>query len=65
MFIVSKEEGKRPVVNYRQLNKVIRKDSTLIPRINNLIDFTGKARWFLKIDLEEAFHQILIKKKDE
>ena len=56
MFVILKEERKRLIVDYRQLNKVIRKDSISISRINDLIDFTGKARWFLKIDLKEAFH---------
>ena len=44
MFVVLKKKEKRSVVNYRQLNKVIRKDFTSILRINDLIDFTEKAR---------------------
>ena len=38
LFLVSKKDGKRPVVNYQKLNDVTKKDSTLLPRIDDTLD---------------------------
>ena len=59
------DEIKRSVINYWQLNAVIIKDLTLISQIQDLIDHTKEAKYYSKMNLLKAFHQILIKKRDK
>ena len=48
-------------VDFRSLNKQMRLDMFLIPRIHDLLDKLGKARIFSAIDLSSAYHQVRIK----
>ena len=43
-------------MDYRLLNKQTRLDSYPIPRIDELLDRLGKARFFTKIDLSKGYH---------
>ena len=55
----------RVCVDYRALNKVSIKNRYPIPLIDSLIDNLGKAKFFTKLDLMEAYHLIRIKPGDE
>ena len=37
-------------VNYRQLNKVTKKDNYPLPRIDEILDSIGKAQWFTSLE---------------
>ena len=67
LFLVSKLEidKKRPVIDYRKLNKEIVFDSTSLSLIENMMNQIKEQKYFIKIDLKDVFNQIRIKKKDE
>lgn len=48
----------RLVVDFRQLNKKIVADKFPLPRIDDILDQLGRARYFTTLDLMSGFHQI-------
>lgn len=48
----------RLVVDYRQLNKKLHEDRFPLPRLEDILDRLGRARYFSTIDLMSSFHQI-------
>ena len=59
VIVIRKKTGElRIVIDYRLLNKQTRLDSYPIPRIDELLDRLGKAKFFTKIDLSKGYHQI-------
>lgn len=48
----------RLVVDFRQLNKKIIADKFPLPRIDDILDQLGRARYFSTLDLMSGFHQI-------
>ena len=67
LFLVSKPETnkKRSVIDYRKLNKEIVTNSTPLSLIRNMMDQMKGQKYFIKIDLKNAFNQIRIRKEDE
>lgn len=65
VLFVPKAGGKlRMVVDYRELNKITIKDRYPLPRIDDLLDVLGDARYFSKIDLNSGYHQIRVREED-
>lgn len=54
------EKKLRLVVDYRQLNKKILADKFPLPRIDDILDQLGRAKFFTTLDLMSGFHQIEI-----
>src|SRR2546430_17574218 len=52
-------------VNYRQLNKVTKKDNYPLPRIDKILDSIGKAQWFTSLDLASGYWQVEMKEEDK
>jgi hypothetical protein len=51
-FFIDKKDGKlRPVVDYRPLNEITKKNAALIPLIPKLVDKLLRARFFTKLDI--------------
>lgn len=48
----------RLVVDFRQLNKKIVADKFPLPRIDEILDQLGRAKYFSTLDLMSGFHQI-------
>lgn len=48
----------RLVVDFRQLNKRICADKFPLPRIEEILDQLGRAKYFSTLDLKSGFHQI-------
>lgn len=55
----------RVCVDYRGLNKITIKNRYPLPLIESLLDKVRGAKWFVKIDLMEAYYNIRIKAGDE
>ena len=59
VLFVDKNNGKlRLCVNYRALNKVTVKNSSPLPRIDDLFNRLAGAKYFSRIDLCSRYHQI-------
>ena len=65
LFVKKKDGGLRLCIDWRKLNAVTKKNRTMIPRIDDLLDELGpRAQWFTKIDLRSAYHQVRIAPED-
>ena len=61
VLFVPKANGKlRMCADYRPLNAITVVDQYPLPRIEELIDQVGKAKFFSKLDLHSGFHQIRV-----
>lgn len=59
IFFVKKKEGTlRLVVNYQKLNQITVKDAFPLPRIDELLDSMGGARWFSTLDAASGYWQV-------
>ena len=54
----------RMCIDYRMLNQRTVRDSYPLPRIDDLLDVLGEARYFSKIDLRSGYHQVAIEPQD-
>lgn len=54
----STEKRWRLVVDYRQINKKLVADKYPLPRIDDILDQLGRAKYFSCLDLMSGFHQI-------
>ena len=52
-------------MDYRALNSVIKKDRYLLPLIGEALDRLQSAKYFTKLDIKDAYHNIRIKAGDE
>lgn len=48
----------RLVVDFRQFNKKVCSDKFPLPRIDEILDQLGRAKYFSTLDLKSGFHQI-------
>ena len=61
MVLVRKKNGKlRICVDYRHLNSVTKLDAYPIPRIDDLLDQLGSAKYFTTLDLASGYWQICV-----
>ncbi|KAH0841258.1 hypothetical protein FOPE_06543 [Fonsecaea pedrosoi] len=65
LFVRKPGGGLRFCVDYRGLNKITRKDRYPLPLIYETLRNIGRAKWYTKLDVIAAFHQIRIAKGDE
>jgi len=65
MFIKKKDAKLRLCADYRALNEVIKKDRYRLPLISEALDRLGGAKYFTKLDIKDAYHNIRIRKGDE
>ena len=52
-------------MDFRGLNRITKKDRCPLPLISDLLDTSGRAQIYTKIDLQHAYHLICIAKGDE
>lgn len=55
---VSGDKKWRLVIDFRQVNKKIIADRYPLPRIDDILDQLGRAKWFSVLDLMSGFHQV-------
>ena len=66
MVLVRKKDGSiRMCVNYRRLNSLSREDAYPMPRIDDLIDRLGKAKFITTLDLTRGYWQMPVVKADQ
>ena len=61
VVMVRKKDGSlRFCVDYRELNKVTRKDTYPLPRVDDLLDQIGQSKFFTTLDLASGYWQIRV-----
>jgi len=58
----SEQKKWRLVIDYRQINKKLLSDKFPLPRIDDILDQLGRAKYFSCLDLMSGFHQIELEK---
>jgi hypothetical protein len=64
-FVFKKNEKLQLCVDYRSLNKIIRKNRHSLSLIIQMLNQLKDCRFFIKIDLTDAYNRIRIKKNDK
>jgi len=66
IMFVKKEDGKlRLCADYRALNEVTKKDRHPLQLISEALDRLGGAKYFTKLNIKDAYHNIRIREGDE
>jgi len=65
-MFVKKNDGKlRLYADYGALNEVPKKDQHPLPLITEALDRLGGAKYFTKLDIKDAYHNIRIREGDK
>ncbi|WMV09544.1 hypothetical protein MTR67_002929 [Solanum verrucosum] len=64
LFVRKKDGPRRRCFDYQQLNKVMIKNKSHIPRIDDLFDKLQGVGFFSRNDLPSEYHQLRIRKSD-
>ncbi|GBG69643.1 hypothetical protein CBR_g4472 [Chara braunii] len=64
LFVWKKNKDLRLCIDYRKLNVQIVKNAGPLPRIDELLERLGGAKYFSKLDLKLGYHQISIRPND-
>jgi len=65
MFVNKKDRRLGLCANYRALNEVTKKDRHPLPLISEALDRLGGGKYFTKLDIKDAYHNIRIIVEDE
>ncbi|GBG80915.1 hypothetical protein CBR_g31471 [Chara braunii] len=64
LFVGKKNKDLRLCIDYRKLNAQTVKNVGPVPRIDDLLERLGGAKYFSKLDLKSGYHQISIRPND-
>jgi hypothetical protein len=65
VVIVDKKGGeKRICIDYRKLNAITKPDAYPLPRIDDMLESFGQAKWFTTLDLASGYWQVGMNKED-
>ncbi len=65
LFIPKKDKNLRIYVDYRELNKITKKNRHLLSFIGETLDRLQKTTIFTKLNIRDTYHKIKIRKGDE
>jgi len=65
LFVKKKDGSLQLCVDFRRLNKIMKKDQYSLPLISDLLDSLCKARIYTKIDLWHVYHIVCIAEGDK
>ena len=65
LFVCKKDGSLCLCIDFRGLNKIMKKDRYPLPHISDLLDSLRKARFYTKIDLHHMYHLVHIQVGDE
>src|SRR5882724_10465443 len=60
LFAKKKDSTLQLCVEFRNLNKITRKDRYLIPLVTNLLDQLGSAKVYTKLDLRAGYYNVRV-----
>ncbi|GBG60185.1 hypothetical protein CBR_g3429 [Chara braunii] len=64
LFVRKKNKDLRLCIDYRKLNAQTIRNVGPLPRIDDLLERLGGAKFFSKLDLESGYHQLEIRQED-
>ena len=64
LFVPKPDGSMRMCIDYRELNKVTQKNKYPMPRIDDLMDKLGGAKYFSSLDLTSGYHQLGLQASD-
>ncbi|GBG58638.1 hypothetical protein CBR_g37 [Chara braunii] len=64
LFVRKKNKDLRLCIDYRKLNTQTVKNADPLPRIDDLLERLGGAKFFSKLDLKSGYHQLEIQQED-
>jgi len=65
MFIKKMDGKLQPCVDNRALNYITKKDRFRLPLIGEALNRPRTAKYYTKLDIKDAYHNIRIKEGDE
>jgi Reverse transcriptase (RNA-dependent DNA polymerase) len=65
LFIKKADSSLRLYVDYRELNRITKKNRYPLPRINKILNRLVNLKVFTKFNLRDAYHRIRIRRGDE
>ncbi|GBG76633.1 hypothetical protein CBR_g22849 [Chara braunii] len=63
-FVRKKNKDLRLCIDYRKLNAQTIRNASPLPRLDDLFERLGGAKFFSKLDLKSRYHQLKIRKED-
>ena len=65
VVLIKKKDGTvRFCIDYRKLNQATKKDTYLLPRINEIIEAIAKRKYYSTLNMASGYWQIRIRKED-
>jgi hypothetical protein len=65
LFIKKKDRSIRLCINYRGLNKITVKNRYSLPLISESLERLAQAKFYIKLDMQEAYYRVRIKEGDK
>ena len=65
LFVKKADGSLRLCVDYRELNRITKKNRYPLPKINKILNRLVSLKVFIKFNLRDAYHRIRIRRGDE